>query len=356
MFQKCNRQFVSNRTLGCVAWHAIYRTGCALLCICNATILSAADDSPTDRAIKQAVSFLQKEVPAWEPENHCFSCHNNGDGARALYTAMRKGFTVADEALTATTLWLDVPNRWKENGPDGEFSDKKLAAIQFAFALSAAVDHGADNDREPLQPAAELVAALQTKEGSWDVDSGGLVGTPVTYGKYLATAVSRKILMQADQRRYQEALNKSQEWLRANHPKSVLDSAAAVFDTTWLDAQDDREMLADILQLLAEGQSPDGGWGPFKNSQPEVFDTAIVLLALVRLSRSVPIDNGKTIWTNRIERGRNFLIAEQLEDGSWIETTRPSGSVSYAQRMSTTGWATLALLSTIEIGIRDPQQ
>jgi hypothetical protein len=44
--------------------------------------------------------------------------------------------------------------------------------------------------------------------------------------------------------------------------------------------------------------------------------------------------------------GRKYLLAEQLDDGSWIETTRPSGARSYAQRLSTSGWATLALLAT----------
>ena len=35
----------------------------------------------------------------------------------------------------------------------------------------------------------------------------------------------------------------------------------------------------------------------------------------------------------------------QEADGSWPETTRPPGADSYAQRISTTGWALLALLS-----------
>ena len=50
-----------------------------------------------------------------------------------------------------------------------------------------------------------------------------------------------------------------------------------------------------------------------------------------------------------IARGRGFLIAGQQEDGSWPETTRPAGGSSYAQRISTAGWATLALLATSRI-------
>jgi hypothetical protein len=44
--------------------------------------------------------------------------------------------------------------------------------------------------------------------------------------------------------------------------------------------------------------------------------------------------------------GRAFLLEAQLGDGSWVETTRPAGQQSYAQYISTTAWATLALLAT----------
>ena len=49
-----------------------------------------------------------------------------------------------------------------------------------------------------------------------------------------------------------------------------------------------------------------------------------------------------------IARGRSFLIAEQHDDGSWTETTRPAGNVSYAERISTTGWAAMGLLATLD--------
>ena len=43
---------------------------------------------------------------------------------------------------------------------------------------------------------------------------------------------------------------------------------------------------------------------------------------------------------------RHLRMSFQLDDGSWVETTRPSGAQSYAQRIATTAWATLALLAT----------
>ena len=95
------------------------------------------------------------------------------------------------------------------------------------------------------------------------------------------------------------------------------------------------------LKLTRTTQTSDGGWGPYPDSPPEVFDTAVALLALAELRREPGVDD-------LIRRGRIFLIAEQNPDGSWPATTRPSGADSYAQRLSTTGWATLALLATRE--------
>jgi hypothetical protein len=51
----------------------------------------------------RAVALLAREVPRWARENHCFSCHNNGDAARALYEASRLGLRVPADATAATT-------------------------------------------------------------------------------------------------------------------------------------------------------------------------------------------------------------------------------------------------------------
>jgi len=78
-----------------------------------------------------------------------------------------------------------------------------------------------------------------------------------------------------------------------------------------------------------------------------VFDTALAVLALAtlnlepRLARSTYRPEE---LKEAIARGRAYLVSQQRPDGSWPETTRPAGQESYAQRISTTGWALLALL------------
>ncbi len=74
--------------------------------------------------VEKALQFLAGEVAAWERDNHCYSCHNNGDGARALMMAGRD--------LDAGTLaWLESPQQWDQKAKSPGASDLKLARLQF---------------------------------------------------------------------------------------------------------------------------------------------------------------------------------------------------------------------------------
>jgi hypothetical protein len=190
------------------------------------------------------------------------------------------------------------------------------------------------------------VAADQGADGAWHIGPRDTLGSPATYGTSLATYMALRTLKAAGGSEFRGAIEKAEAWLREAPPHSVLDAAA--LSLALRDASDPPAALKrrDCLRLILATQTTDGGWGPYADSPPEPFDTAIVLLALAG-SREEPEVR------ERIGRGRRFLVATQNADGSWPETTRPPKGESYAQRMSTTGWALLALLATGR-EIRDP--
>jgi hypothetical protein len=300
----------------------------------------ATDDGPEARALR----FLAREVPIWSRENGCYSCHNNGDAARALFLAARTpGLEVPRQSLDDTTAWLSRPEGWDRNGGEGGPSDKRLARVQFASALAEAVASGLVTDRGPLRRAADWLVDDQAPDGSWPIegDDAGLVGSPATYGGLLATVAARDVLRAANPARYKGPIVRAESWLLLRPVRNVLDAATIlmVLDGAIAPPDGSDEARRRALALLREGQSDSGGWGPFAGSQPEPFDTAVALLALVR-SGDDPEARAM------IRRGRAWLIASQRDDGSWPETTRPPGGESYAQRLSTAGWATRALLAT----------
>ncbi len=310
------------------------------IALCGAPRTSAALERQD--AVDRALAFLGREVPLWRTENHCFSCHNNGDAARALYAAVRSGRRLKPEALAETTAWLRQPERWEHNGGEGEFSDKKLAVIQFSAALVDALHTDTTLDRAPLKQAAAMVAAEQEDDGSWRIDAPGALGSPATYGRHLATAAALRVLRAADDPRLAANLDRAERWLAGERPKAILDAAATMIGLHGVDAPAAAQQRRRCLELLRGAQGEAGGWGPYPPSPPEPFDTAVALLALSQTAPALQDEQHAA----RLARGRRYLIETQRENGSWAETTRPTGAISYAQRLSTTGWATLALLAT----------
>jgi hypothetical protein len=299
--------------------------------------IRAAPDRSKTPPEERAVQYLAAEVPRWVRENKCFSCHNNGDAARALYVARRMGYAVPDHALSDTSGFLSDPGQWDRNGPEGLFSDKRLARIQFAATLVSAHRAGVVADRTAVSRAAGLVAEIQGPDGSWSIDTAEPIGSPATYGRSLATALTRETLQSVDAEWFRSSIDRAGSWLRKLPVRNTLDAAAVLLSADDSPAWSAQQQQA--LSLLGRGQSDDGGWGPYVASPSEPFDTAVALLALVRWREQSEVPA-------MMRRGRAYLLATQLADGSWPETTRPAGAESYAQRLSTAGWAAQALLAT----------
>jgi hypothetical protein len=300
---------------------------------------SAADPPAAPTAEQKAVAFLAREVPRWSRENRCFSCHNNGDAARALLHAAKAGMQVPDAALADTMVWLRKPEAWDHNGGEGPFVDKRLARLAFTNALQTAVSTGRLSDRKALLQSAGQLARDQAGDGSWPLEGEDSVSAPATYGRPLATLLARESLAAAEPARFRAAIDRADSWLEKRKIQNVTDASVALLWLATAVRKSDAEIRPRALELLARAQSVEGGWGPDAFSPPEPFDTALALLALAKCEPTAP---GKAM----IAHGRKFLIKEQRDDGSWTETTRPPGSVSYAERISTAGWATLGLLAT----------
>jgi hypothetical protein len=161
----------------------------------------------------------------------------------------------------------------------------------------------------------------------------GDVGSPVTYGTALATYFAWKTLREANEPANSPALTSASNWLSRIEPKNIPAASALLFF-----ASDHRHHEKKFVaqSYLLKHQLPNGGWGPYPNAPAEIFDTALALLALTFANTADPA----------LERGRAFLESQQNADGSWPATTRPTGGESYAQQISTTAWATLALLQS----------
>lgn len=280
---------------------------------------------------ERAIRYLAAEVRAWPINNRCFSCHNNGDAARVLYTAMHSGRAVPAENLSHTTSWLLQPATWNDADPNPAIQDKVLATLQFSFALTAARSADVIRESRELADAAAELRRFQAEDGAWRIDAAQRVGSPAVYGTALATAIASRILEQSNDEVHADSIRRARAWIRKNEPASVLEAAAAIL------ALPETETVK-AAAVVKRAQNSDGGWGPYLHTPSEAFDTALALIALSH--------RGGSHSTASVARGRAYLVSTQLPEGGWPATTRPPGGESYAQHISTSAWALEALLRT----------
>ena len=335
--------------------HRLLLTSLSLFVVCCTIAVSAQaqkEASATDKAnphaaaIAKGVDYLKVEVPKWKAEHPCYSCHNNGDATRALLVASSKGYDIGT-SLDDTLTFLKQPAMWDQNKAPSGFDDKALARVQFASALAVAERHGKAASTD-VEAAAKLLVADQKPDGSWELDNSQSLGSPATYGTVIATWSARSTLISSGMQPDNFTIVQADRWIRGLTPENVLDASATILG---LDLASDvmaENLRRTSLSILRTGQSPDGGWGPYVTAAPQVFDTALAVLALSaldvepRLARSAyRAEELKAAIAN----GKKYLVSQQRPDGSWPETTRPANQESYAQRISTTGWAMLALLA-----------
>ena len=320
----------------------------AALLVSVAVLAQANKDAaanPHASAIAKGVDYLKVEVPKWKAEHPCYSCHNNGDATRALLVASAKGYDIGT-SLDDTLSFLKQPSRWDQNKAPSGFDDKQLARIQFASALAVAERHGKAASTD-LDAAAKLLTADQQPDGSWQLDDSQSLGSPATYGAIIATWSARSTLIASGMQPDNFTIVQADKWIRGLTVENVLDASATILALELSSDVMAENLRRACLSILRQGQAPTGGWGPYVTAAPQVFDTALAVLALSaldvepRLARSAYRPEE---LKEAIANGKKFIVSQQRPDGSWPETTRPANQESYAQRISTTGWALLALL------------
>ena len=329
----------------------LYITAVSLICSVGlaaqlkkeATAIDKAD--PNVVAVAKGVDYLKVEVPKWKAEHPCYSCHNNGDATRALLAAAAKGYDIGT-SLDDTLAFLKQPSRWDQNKAPAGFDDKALARVQFASALALAERHGKAASTD-VEAAAKLLLNDQQPDGSWQLDQSQSLGSPATYGTILATWSARSTLISSGMQPDNFTIVQADKWIRGLTPENVLDASGTILALELSSDVMAENLRRTCLSILRTGQSPAGGWGPYVTAAPQVFDTAVAILGLSslevepRLARSAyRLEELKEAIAN----GKKYIVSQQRPDGSWPETTRPANQESYAQRISTTGWALLALL------------
>jgi squalene cyclase len=191
----------------------------------------------------------------------------------------------------------------------------------------------------------------QRPDGHW---RAGDTRPPLGTGEFATTALSMRtmLLYMPEGRRaeLQTTIDRGRRWLAAGTPVTNDDRVFKLLGVAWAKAP-----AADVqsaAQLLLAEQRPDGGWSQLSDMQSDAFATSQALVAL-HDGAGMPVTNAA------YQRGFQYLLRTQLEDGSWHVKSRAFGFQPYFESgfphghdqwisAAATSWATIALVYASE--------
>ncbi len=336
------------------------RTLAAVLTVLAFVTVARADDPPVP-TVKSAVEKGLKRIEAgaanYPKHRQCFSCHHQAMAALSLTAARQRGFTIDDDLLKAQVAFSLKTFRNKAEIAKGHGVGGETSSVVYALQMLAAVQHPRDETTDAL---VEYLLVRQQKDGAWPVASFGdrppTMGSPFTHVG-LALAVLKQYGPAKDapgaedlQKRIDAAVTKGRAWLLANEPVTTEDK---VFHLRGLvDAGAEVQDIEVARGQLLEDQGKDGSWGQLADLAGDAYATGTVLVALRRA--------GLDVKDEAYQKGVQYLLDSQKDDGSWIVQTRskplqvyfdngdPGGKSQFIS-FAATNWAVLALLETLPV-------
>jgi len=183
-------------------------------------------------------------------------------------------------------------------------------------------------------------------EGYWA--GGRSARPPLCAGEITQTVLAMRSLQlyapNVDKAGYEKSIQLAAAWLAKAESKTTEDRAWRLLGLVW--AGKDKDAIQKAMRELLATQRSDGGWSDIPTLPSGAYATGQAMVAL--RNAGLPASNSAT------QRGVQFLLNTQLEDGSWYVKTRALGFQPYFDNGfphgvdqwisgAATSWATMAL-------------
>lgn len=306
-------------------------------------------------SVQRALGLLQRSSDGFldngfVKQSGCVSCHHQTLPAVTFALAQERGFLL-DEASLARQLaaqrtgWSKTRDRaYEMHAPQ----PAPAAVIGYGLQGLHALRYQPD---ELTDAMAWYLAETQMPDGSWpDFD----FRPPMEEGPIAGTALTLRALQHfpppVGTLPLKNRIEKARAWLERSKPTDLNQRIFRYRGLGWAGASPSE--LRRETSALVSLQRPDGGWAPLPTLESDSWTTGHLLVALHEaggLSTSDP----------SYQRGVEFLLRTQFEDGSWWVKSRtwpfqphfdsgfPHGKDQWISAGGT-AWAAMALLLTIE--------
>jgi ankyrin repeat protein len=300
-------------------------------------------------AVNRSVPLVQRADSSFSAKAGCVSCHNNSLQAMAVSASRKAGFrvdeTVAAQQVKANIAMLEKTRERLYQGffvPVGDM----FGPFIFGYILTglAGEHYQADLTTDAV---ALYLRTHQAPDGSWPFPEGDS-RPPLCSNHIGQTTLSLRALQlyapRTNKPDWDRAIQRAAAWLARAQAKNNDDRGWRLLGLAW--SGKDKNATQQALRELLGTQRPDGGWSDIPSVGSTAYATGQALFALH--TAGLPASDAA------YERGVQFLLKTQQEDGSWYVRTRALGFQPYFdtgypygfdQWISAAGtsWATMAL-------------
>ncbi len=273
-------------------------------------------------AVSRSLPLLQRTDASFMPKSGCFSCHNQSLAAMTVARARKSGFRV-DEQISAQQVMANAGALAgiRDNVHQGFF----VPVINANPFILSYVLLGLDAEGYKPDLSTDAVAmylqAHQMADGHWAF--GPEARPPLCANGLAQTVLSMRGLQlyapRVDTAAHARSVQLAATWIGEFQPRTNYDLAWRLQGLVWGGKNKDAVLKArhDLLAV----QRADGGWSDLSSMESGAFTTGLAMIALQ--SSGLPVSDPA------YQRGVRYLLATQLEDGSWHVRSRAAGFQPY---------------------------
>ena len=306
-------------------------------------------------AIQKSLPLIQRADAGFTSKSGCISCHNNSIAAMTVGLARKNGYRVderlAGQQLKTNASYLEHQRDQLHQGFFAAQAGAEAFGDTFGPSVLGYVLVGLDSEHYKADLTTDAVAiylkSRQNPDGQWFY-AGADTRPPICLAYVGQTALCMRGLQlyapKTDKAAYDKAVQLAASWIAKAEPKSMEDRVWKLQGLAWSGAY--KDVAAKTVRDLVALQRQDGGWAQTPGRASDAYETGHVLVALHL--------GGMAAADPAYKRGVQFLLHNQMEDGSWHITTRALALQPYFetgfphgvdQSVSAAGsaWATMAL-------------
>ncbi|MCP4190234.1 MAG: hypothetical protein GY768_06370 [Planctomycetaceae bacterium] len=284
--------------------------------------LSEADGQELLRqASRKSLALLQSSSEGFlDARKNCISCHHQNLPSVALGWATDRGIQLN---LKSIDRMVDRQiEKWKQFSERAYQMDRPVPVaprfLGYGLWGLSSLGYRADSVTDA---AVWYLAALQHPDGHW---SAGMLRPPLGGADVVATTISMRSLQLYPPRgkmsETRSRIKRASQWLAASEPRYHQEIIFRMLGLAWSGVPA-RRLSASVDRLLQQ-QRDDGGWSQLSDLPSDAWATGQSLVAL-------HVAGGLDTEHPAYQRGLEYLLRTQFDDGSWLVRARTWPFQSY---------------------------